>query len=158
MTEPRYLEDFRFGETFETDSYRITFDEAVGFAEVHDPQSFHIDEAEAQAHPIFGGLSASGFFTMSVTHRLILDAEIGHAWGLIGKGIDKLRWPRPVRPGDTLHVRGRVIGVSRDPRQPFGIVQVAVETLNQDGDAVMSMTVHTVVPSRVALVQQKAAA
>ena len=156
MTEPKFFEDFAFGETFQTATHRIIRSEAVAFAEQNDPQAFHTDVASAEQHPLFRGLSASGFFTMSVTHRLILQQEIGHAWGLIGKGIDKLRWPRPVRPGDTLSVRGRVIGMSKDPRQPFGIVQVAVETLNQLGEPVMTMVVHTVVPSRTAIQRQAA--
>ena len=147
MTKPRYFEDFRFGETFLTGNYEVTLEEAIAFAEAHDPQPFHTDVHEARHHPLFRGLSASGLFTMSVTHRLILTAGLGNAWGLIGKGIDNLRWPIPVRPGDRLLVEGRVIGLSRDPAKPIGTIQTEVRTLNQDGEAVMTMVVHAVVPS-----------
>ena len=148
MIEPKYFEDFRFGETFVTRYYEVTVEEAVAFAEAHDPQPFHTDAREARDHPLFRGLSASGLFTMSVTHRLVLAAGLGNAWGLIGKGIDNLRWPMPIRPGDLLRVEGRVIRQSRDPSKPVGTIQTEVRTLNQDGEAVMTMVVHSVVPSR----------
>jgi acyl dehydratase len=157
MNAPRYLEDYRAGETFETGSYAVTAEEAIAFARDHDAQSFHIDAEAAAAHPVFQGLSASGFFTLSVTHRLILSAGTGQAWGMIGKGIDKLRWPRPVRPGDVLRTKGEVVSVSRDPAQPFGIVQVEIQTLNQHDKPVLTMTVQTVVPVRAAAPAKTAA-
>ena len=148
MGELRYFEDFRVGETFATDSYQVTLMEAVEFAKAHDPQAFHVDQKDAEAHPLFRGLSASGLLTMSVTHRLVVAAGLNYAWGLIGKGIDNLRWLLPVRPGDVLRVEGRVIGHSRDPDRPVGTIQVAVNTLNQEGEAVMAMVTHCVVPRR----------
>lgn len=148
MGELRYFEDFRFGETFATDTYEVTLAEAIDFAKAHDPQAFHIDQMNAEAHPLFRGLSASGLLTMSVTHRLVVAAGLNYAWGLIGKGIDNLRWLLPVRPGDVLRVEGRVIGQSRDPNRPVGTIQVEVSTLNQKGEAVMNMVTHCVVPSR----------
>ena len=148
MSKLKYFEDFHFGETFITRYYEVTAQEAIAFAEVHDPQPFHTDVHQARDHPLFRGLSASGLFTMSVTHRLVLTAGLGNAWGLIGKGIDNLRWAIPVRPGDLLRVEGRVIGLSRDPAKPVGTIQTEVRTLNQDGEAVMTMVVHSVVPSR----------
>lgn len=151
MARPRYLEDFAPGETFETGRHTVRLDEVTGFAAEHDPQYFHTDPERAKGHPVFRGLSASGFLTMSITHRLILALDLGQAWGMIGKGIDNLRWRRPVRPGDTLRVRGEVQSVTPQPGQAFGIVTTAVETLNQNGETVMSFVVHGVVPSRVAL-------
>ena len=146
----RYLEDFAVGETFETGAYTLTLDEMIAFARIHDPQYFHTDPARAAAHPVFRGISASGFLTVSVTHRLILAADPGHAWGLVGKGMDALRWRRPVRPGDTLRARGTVAAILRDPAQPFGTLVTDVETLNQQGERVMSFTVNAIVPVRAA--------
>ena len=158
MSELKYYEDFRFGETFVTRYYEVTAAEAIAFAVAHDPQPFHTDPHQAREHPLFGGLSASGLFTMSVTHRLILSADLGNAWGLIGKGIDKLRWLLPVRPADRLRVEGRVIGLSRDPAKLIGTIQTEVRTLNQEGEAVMTMVVHSVVPSRKVAEQIREAA
>jgi acyl dehydratase len=145
---PRYVEDFRIGELFETGTHQVALEEIVAFAEVHDPQYFHIDPERARAHPVFQGISASGFLTMTITHRLILAAGTGQAWGLIGKGLHELRWRRPVRPGDTLRVRGLITSVTRDPAQPYGVVATAVETLNQHDQTVLSYIVDGIVPAR----------
>jgi acyl dehydratase len=150
MAYPRHLEDFRVGERFETGAHALTLEEVIGFAAEHDPQYFHTDPVRAKAHPLFRGLAASGFQTMTITHRLILALDMGHAWGLIGKDIRELRWRRPVRPGDTLRVRGLVIDVNRDPERPFGTVTTAVETLNQDDEPVMTFIVDAVLPARLA--------
>ncbi|QDP18707.1 MaoC/PaaZ C-terminal domain-containing protein [Sphingomonas xanthus] len=158
MTTLRYIEDFAAGETFETGSHTPTEEEALAFARAHDPQSFHVDPAEARRHPIFQGLTLSGFHTIAITHRLIFERDIGHAWGLIGKGLDGLRWRRPVRPGDTLRVRGCVVAVAHEPGQPAGTLDVEIETLNQRDEAVMTFAVSTLVPSRIVLARKRNAA
>ncbi len=147
---PRFFEDFAQGEAFETGSHLLTQEEVLAFSALHDPQYFHADPVRAPAHPMFRGLTASGFQTMTVTHRLILALDIGHAWGLVGRGIERLRWRRPVRPGDTLRARGSIVRLERDPAQPFGIVATEVETLNQRGGTVLSFTVDALVPSKLA--------
>ncbi|HEX8192497.1 MAG TPA: MaoC/PaaZ C-terminal domain-containing protein [Allosphingosinicella sp.] len=158
MAAARYYEDFRLGEVFTTGTHVAALGEMVAFARAHDPQSFHTDAAAAAHHPVFRGLSASGYYTMTVTHRLVLASDPGHAWGLIGKGIDRLRWPRPVRAGDTLTVRGTVAALERDPARPYGIVVTDIETLNQRNEVVQSMTVQAVVPVRAAAVPERRAA
>jgi acyl dehydratase len=158
MARPRYFEDFALGEPFATANHQVTLEEAIAFAAEHDPQYFHTDPERARGHPVFQGISASGFLTMTITHRLILEQDIGHAWGLVGKGIERLRWHRPVRPGDTLTVRGAIVGAERDPAQPFGVLTTDVETLNQRGERVMSFTVAAIVPSRDVLAPSAAAA
>ena len=75
-----------------------------------DPQPFHLDE-KAAAATFFGGLAASGWYTAALTMRLIVDSELKIAGGSIGAGAEELRWPRPVRPGDTLHAISEVLDV-----------------------------------------------
>lgn len=157
MTKPRYIEDFVPGETFETGCHTIAEEEAIAFAREYDPQSFHVDPAEARRHPVFQGLVLSGFHTMAITHRLILAREIGHAWGLVGKGVDRLRWRRPVRPGDTLRVQGSVLAVAHQPGEPVGALEVEMKTLNQHDEPVMTFAVTTLVPSRAVLGERRAA-
>ena len=157
MQDARYLEDFAVGESFETEAHRVTAEEVIGFARANDPQSFHTDPAAAAAHPVFLGLSASGYQTLTIVHRLILDQQLGHAWGLIGKGLDRVRWKRPVRPGDTLMVRARVAAIDADPARPFGTLSVEIEAVNQHGDAVLTFTALSIVPSRAVATVQAAA-
>ena len=91
----------------ESGSITVSADEIKAFAAQFDPQPFHLDE-KAAAATFFGGLVASGWHTAALTMRLIVDSELKIAGGSIGAGAEELRWPRPVRPGDTLHavIRG----------------------------------------------------
>jgi acyl dehydratase len=52
--------------------------------------------------------------------------------------VDEIRWPSPVRPADTLHVRGTVLETRRSKSKPDrGIVKSLAEVTNQQGETVM---------------------
>src|SRR6266699_2543000 len=56
-------------------------------------------------------------------------------------GLDELRWPHPVRPGDTLRVRATVVESRRSLSKPDrGIVKTVVEATNSGGATVMRAT------------------
>jgi acyl dehydratase len=143
-----YLEDIHVGDRFRSTDYAVTEGEIIGYAIRYDPQPFHTDPAAA-TKSVFGGLVASGWFTASVTMRLIAQSEIRIAGGLIGLGVDELRWPRPVRPGDTLHVETEVLEV-RPSRSHLdrGIVRVRNTTLNQKEEVVQTLVTTLFVPRR----------
>jgi acyl dehydratase len=143
-----FLEDFAVGETFETASFTIASEESFAFARAYDPQPFHLDEAAA-ARSIFGELTCSGWHTAAVTMRLIVESGVMRETGIVGTGIDEMRWLAPVKPGDTLRVRGEVVEriVSRS-RPGRGTLRVRNVTYNQHGVAVMSHVANLVVPTR----------
>ena len=97
-----YLEDIQIGDRFISRDYLMTLEEIKQFAQAYDPQVFHTDEEQAQSHPIFQGIAASGWHTSAITMRLWTEC-FPVAYGLIGSE-SNLRWPRPTRPGDILHV------------------------------------------------------
>ena len=99
----RYLEDFMVGQTFGSGRLRVDKEQIKAFAAEFDPQPFHLDE-DAALDTIFGGLAASGWHTAALTMRLLVESEIEPAGGVVGAGFDEFRWPRPVRPGDELHI------------------------------------------------------
>src|SRR6266404_4982879 len=132
----RYLEDIRAGDSFRSADYAVTEDEIIEYAMKYDPQPFHTDAVKAR-NSVFGGLIASGWYTAAVTMRLIAQSEIRIAGGLIGMGVEELRWPRPVRPGDTLHVEVEVLEVRPAHSHPDrGIVRVRNTTMNQRSEIV----------------------
>jgi acyl dehydratase len=144
----RYLEDFAVGQTFGSGRLRIDKERIFAFAAEFDPQPFHLDEAAAR-DSIFGGLAASGWHTAAVTMRLLLDSELKPAGGFIGAGLDECRWPRPVRPGDELHIECEVIEVRPSRSRPEqGLIKLRTTTLNQDGEAVLVHVVNLVVLRR----------
>lgn len=133
-----YFEDLDVGAETDFGSYRVTREEVLEFARKYDPQPFHIsDEAAAATH--FGRLSASGWHSCAMAMAVIARhvVETGQA-GLGSPGIDELRWLKPVYPGDTLHVRGRILE-KRPSRSKPEIGSIRTETLvtNQDGVLVM---------------------
>src|ERR1700744_4652122 len=103
MARALYLEDLTVGQTFESGPQRIETEAINRFAARFDPQPFHLDEASAQ-DTFFHGLAASGWHTAALTMRLLVDSEVEPAGGIVGAGFEELRWPKPVRPGDELHV------------------------------------------------------
>ena len=135
-----YFEDYVPGVSYECGS--VSFDQAsiVTFAKEFDPQPFHVDPAAAAAGP-FGGLVASGWQTAALVMRLLVDRYLSAAASLGSPGLDEIRWPNPVRPGDTLRVRATVTEARRSLSKPDrGIVKTLIEAVNQDGQPVLRAT------------------
>jgi acyl dehydratase len=144
----RYLEDFVVGQTFTSGRLRVSADDIKAFAGQFDPQPFHLDE-EAAGKTIFKGLAASGWHTAALTMRLLVDGDLKPAGGVVGAGFDEFRWPRPVRPGDELHIEGEVLEVRPSKSRPHqGLLKVRITTLNQNNEAVQIQVGNLVVPRR----------
>lgn len=143
-----YFEDFEACQVFAGAS-TITLDaESIkSFAAEFDPQPFHLDE-EAAGRSIFSGLAASGWHTSAVTMRLLVDSDLRVAGGLVGLGVEELRWPRAVRPGDELRVEAEVLEVRESKSRPQqGLVRVRITTLNQRNE-VVQVSVNTIIVPR----------
>lgn len=149
MTE-RYLEDFEPGQTFGSGRIHIDADRIKSFAAEFDPQSFHLDE-RAAADSTFRGLAASGWHTAAITMRLLVDSDLNPAGGIVGAGFDELRWPRPVRPGDELHVESEVLEIRPSKSRPDrGVIKVRATTLNQNNEPVQVSLGNLIVRCRPA--------
>jgi acyl dehydratase len=142
---PMYLEDLSVGQKFRTGTVTVDAQQAKAFAGEFDPQPFHLDEAAARSS-IFGELVASGWHTAALTMRMMVDSDLKIAGGLIGVGVEQIRWPRPVRPGDRLRVEIEVIEVrpSRS-NSSRGIIRLKSQTLNQNEEVVMEQVASLVV-------------
>ncbi len=136
----RYFEDYALGSMYECGTVSIDEASMIAFAKEFDPQSFHVDPVAAAAGP-FGGLIASGWYTAALTMRLLVENYLSAEASLGGAGADEIRWPYPVRPGDTLRVRATVVESRRSLSKPDrGIIKTLAETVNQDGRTVMRCT------------------
>jgi len=135
-----YYEDIEVGSSQEYGHYSVTRDEVIKFASMYDPQPFHLDdEAAAQTH--FGRLSASGWHTCSMTMRMLVEhMDEQKQAGLGSPGLDKLRWVKPVYPGDTLRIESQVLERRRSRSRPeMGIFKSRVRTFNQHDEMVLEM-------------------
>jgi len=133
-----YFEDLAIGDEWMSDKYEVTQAEIIEFAEQYDPQWFHTDPERAAEESIYGSLIAAGFHTAAISTRLFVDCFLSDTATLGGKGIDKLRWHEPVRPGDRLSIQAEILDldVETDSR---GLADIRIETSNQEGEVVFSM-------------------
>ncbi len=132
--------DFYVGQVIEAGPRRVEEDEILRFAEAYDPQWFHVDREKARMGP-YGGLIASGWHTAGLVMRLLVENYLSADASLGSAGADEIRWPYPVRPGDTLRVRATVIESRRSLSKPDrGIIKTLAEAENQDGRTVMRCT------------------
>jgi acyl dehydratase len=136
-----WFEDLEIGVERDYGSYEVTREEVIEFARKYDPQPFHLsDEAAAQTH--FGKLAASGWHTCAMTMAVIARAITREEQaGLGSPGVDDLRWLKPVFPGDTLHVSGKIVEKTPSRSKPaLGSFRTATTVTNQDGVPVLTFT------------------
>ena len=144
----RFFEDYVPGLTLDCGVFTLSEADIIAFASQYDPQPFHVDRDAAEKGP-FGGIIASGWHTTSLMMRQVVKHFISPESSLGAAGIDEIRWPRPVRPGDTLRVTATVLEARRSQSKPDrGIVRSRMELVNQDGATAMTMTAINFVRTR----------
>ena len=136
--EERRFEDYVVGAVLEFGSVTLTQDAIIAFARQYDPQDMHVDPVLAAAGP-HGGIIASGWQTVGAMMQMFVVHYLPKN-GLASPGIDEVRWPRPVRPGDTLRVRATITEARRSRSKPDrGLVTAFVEVLNQNDEPVLTV-------------------
>lgn len=134
-----HWEDFETGEVIDLGEYHVTREEILEFAERYDPQPFHTDE-DAARDSIYGGLIASGWHTCAMMMRLLCDAVLVEAESMGSPGVERVRWLKPVRPGDTLRGTMEVVESRPSRSKPDrGLIRSHWEIHNQDDELVMTM-------------------
>lgn len=143
-----YFEDFTPGRRFETDARTVGVDDIIAFGQSYAPLPYHTDPMAAR-ESMFGGLVAAGFQTAAISFALFIEAGVFSACAMGSPGLDRLRWLRPVRAGDTLRVVVEIIEAS--PAQgPKGrnLIKSRYRTVNQDGEVVLEMLMLNYVRAR----------
>jgi len=143
----RWFEDITIDEPFPLGSHTFTEAEILAFGRDYDPQYFHVDPAAAaQSH--FHGLVASGWHTVLVGHRKMVDAleveegrlrGLGQEPGVSGPspGVNKMEFKSPVRPGDTVTYTLTVTGKRASNSIPgWGLLFNNLDAVNQHGERV----------------------
>lgn len=148
MPTDLYYEDLRPGTRFNSErSYKVTAEEIKQFAERYDPQPFHLDEAAGESS-FFKGLAASGWLTAAIVMRLRVES-LHIAGGIIGAGVEEMRWTQAVRPGDTLRTEAEILSARLSKsRRTFGVVRSRTIVYNQRNEVVMRTVVNFLAPLR----------
>jgi acyl dehydratase len=100
----------------------VTEAEIVEFAKRYDPQWFHLDPVRAQ-NSRWKGLISSGWMTCSIAMDLAVKSVLGDSESIGSPGIEQLKWPNPVRPGDELELRIEVMQTRLSRSGSVGIVK-----------------------------------
>jgi acyl dehydratase len=142
-----YFDDLKVGDRFKSEPLKVSEKELIEFAHKFDPQMFHLTRKKAE-RTIFTGLIASGCHTAAITMRLFV-RTLNFAEGAIGLGVDELRWPIVVRPGDVLTVETEIVDLRPSRSRPgYGIIRLRNVTTNQRGEIVQTMLASAMVPRR----------
>jgi acyl dehydratase len=143
-----FREDVNAGDRFVSDAYVVTEEAMIEFAREFDPQPFHLEPAAADAS-VFGGLAASGWHTAAIAMRLMMTGPMQFVGGAVGLGVDELRWPIAVRPGDSLRLETEIIDARASLSKPqHGIIRIRNVMTNQNGQVVLSYTANAMVQRR----------
>ncbi len=131
--------EFHAGQELSAGPYEVSEAEIIDFASRYDPQWFHTDPRAAAAHR-FGGLVASGWHTCAIAMRLVVDSMLAGSESFASPGLERLRWPHPVRPGDRLSLRARVLETRRSASRPgLGILRWQWSLRNDSGIEVLEL-------------------
>lgn len=143
-----WFEDYAVGDEFESAPVLLSQDEIIEYARKYDPQPIHLDpEAAARTH--FGGIIAGGGQTVGIAFGSMIRAGFLNGRSMGSPGLDEVRWKRPVRPGDTLTTRARVVETRPSAkRSDRGYVSFIFEMHNQRGEIVLTMRVNQILPRK----------
>jgi acyl dehydratase len=140
----RYFEDYEPGAVYEYGYVSVTEAEIIDFAKRFDPQPMHIDPAYAAAGP-FGGIIASGWHTAGLMMQLFVAHYLSAVASLSSPGIDELRWPAPLRPGDELRLRATVVEARPSRSKPDrGLVRTRGELLAGDKTVLSALAMNLI--------------
>jgi oxepin-CoA hydrolase/3-oxo-5,6-dehydrosuberyl-CoA semialdehyde dehydrogenase len=142
------FDQLEVGDTLITKSRTITLDDVEAFAKLSGDTFYaHMNDEDARSHGVFEGRVAHGYFVVSAAAGLFVDPDLGPV--LANYGLEKLRFTRPVYPGDTIHVRLTVKQkTAKDTPEgtiPQGVVEWDVEVINQRDEPVAVYSILTLV-------------
>ena len=144
-----WFDDLKVGMRFKSGEVTVSKQDIKRFAAEFDPQPFHTDE-EAAKETVFKGLAASGWHTAAIAMNLAVQVRPFGPHPLLGAGVDDLRWTKPVRPGDTVHLEGEVVELIPSRTKPQGVVRIKWTLYDQNGEAVYTFNPIGIVPRRPA--------
>ncbi len=136
--------ELQVGDSLNSAEREVTLDDIEKFAALSGDTFYaHMDEEAAARNPIFGGRVAHGYFLISAAAGLFVDPPYGPV--LANYGIDRLRFVKPVKPGDRIKVRLTCKSKSLRVDKGYGEVAWDTEITNQNGEVVASYDVLTMV-------------
>lgn len=146
----KYFEDLVIGETLVTHRRTVTEADIVNFGCISGDHFYaHFDEIAAQ-DSFFGKRVAHGYFVLSAAAGMFVDPGKGPV--IANYGLESLRFIEPVGIGDTIQakltVKKKIKKAKRGDEKANGVVQWAIEVVNQHNEPVAVYDIMTLVERR----------
>ncbi|MBI2861361.1 MAG: MaoC family dehydratase N-terminal domain-containing protein [Chloroflexi bacterium] len=130
----KYFEDVEIGSAWESPARTITEQDIRTFAElVGNIDPLHFDREYAK-QTRFGDIIAPGPLTFAVSAAISAYNRNTHDLGLLE--IERLRFSKPVYPGDTISVRCEVVDKRATSKGEWGMVKSRYSVQKADGSVV----------------------
>ena len=129
-----YYEEFSVGQVFEHPIRRtVTDTDNILFTTMtHNPARLHLDDEYMKNETEFGGIIVNSMFTLSLMIGItVYDTTLGTT--VANLGMDEIKFPNPVFPGDTLNVQTEILERRDSKSRPNnGIVLFQHRAYNQE--------------------------
>jgi acyl dehydratase len=140
----KFFDDIRIGDRESFGSHTFAAEEIKTFAARFDPQPFHLDEAAARKG-MFGGIVGSGWHSVCLCMRMTVDAVFNHSSNMGSPGVEKIRFIRPLFPGDTISARIEVLdSVPSRSKPDRGRLTFGFTLTNQNNETIMDLQGMTI--------------
>ena len=131
-----YWEEWEIGAEFESAARTVTEADIVAFAGLSgDYNPLHINE-EYCKQTVFGGRIAHGPLVYAIAAGLLFQLHLYDDTLIAFLGFEHLRFTKPVRPGDTIHARIKVLEKRETSHPDRGVMKRELHVLNQRGEMV----------------------
>ncbi len=144
-----YLEDLEVGRPYIGAELVADEREMVEYGRRFDPWPMHVDPDIGDESP-FGGLVASGGYTISLWYQSghSFWQAPGNEWAFLG-GFDwHVRFPRPLRPGDSVRTRTVITEKRLSSKPGRGIGTSEVDLIDHEDDPVLRVTTAWLIATR----------
>ena len=131
-----YWEEWEIDAEFVSPARTVTEADIVAFAGLSgDYNPLHIDE-EYCRNTVFGSRIAHGPLVYAIAAGLLFQLHLYDDTLIAFLGFDSLKFTKPVKPGDTIHARIKVLEKRETSRPERGVMKRQLQVLNQRGEVV----------------------
>ena len=131
-----FWEEWEVGAEFESPARTVTETDIVAFAGLSgDYNPLHVNEEYCKT-TIFGGRIAHGPLVYAIAAGLLFQLHLYDDTLIAFLGFENLKFTKPVKPGDTIRARIKVLDKRESSHSDRGIMRRQLQVLNQRGEVV----------------------
>ena len=131
-----YWEDWKIGAEFKTPARTVTEADIAIYAGLSgDYNPLHVDEEYCKQTP-FGGRIAHGPLVYAIAAGLLFQLHLYDDTLIAFLGFENLKFTKPVKAGDTIHARIKVLEKRETSNHERGVMKRELKVLNQRGEVV----------------------